>query len=238
MGINVELAKKIEVQLSKLNIKEFEHKCQVQLVLDTSGSTTSDYRNGAYDQALNILAHTAFILDDNGKLETFSFNNNCKQLKDINQENYSNYIKLYVQKEVGGGTYYHSFVENIAEDDYIKNKSSNSFISKAFSFFNKSNKENEKKEEVNLPKLIFILTDGQDLNPELTLEYFEKYKDLNIFWSFVGIGNNISEFKFIEQLSKEFSNIGFTNIADLKKLSENEIIECILNSNLSNWLKK
>lgn len=239
MPINVELSKKIEVQLSKLSITEFEHKCQVQLVLDTSGSTSSDYQSGAYDQALNILAHTAFILDDNGKLETYVFSDECKQLDDITQDNYSNYIHKKVQKEVGGGTYYHKFIKLVAEEDNNESTKNTSFMEKALSFFkSSSDRKITEPNENDMPKLVFVLTDGQDSNQEKTLDYFNKFKDRNIFWSFIGIGNQIKEFEFIERLSKKFNNIGFTNIANLKKLSENEIIEALLNSNLSNWLKK
>ena len=239
MPINVDLSKKIEVQLSKLSITEFEHKCQVQLVLDTSGSTGEDYQNGAYDQALNILAHTAFILDDNGKLETYVFSDDCKQLEDITQDNYLNYIKKKVQREVGGGTYYHNFIKLITEEDGLEYQKSESFVSKALSFFKSSNElKNKDLNQNEMPKLVFILTDGQDSNQEKTFEYFNKCKNYNIFWSFIGIGKQIKEFEFIEKLSKKFDNIGFTNIANLKKLSENEIIEALLNSNLSNWLNK
>lgn len=240
MAINVDLTKKIEVQLSKLSITEFEHKCQVQLVLDVSGSTVDDYQDGSYDQALNILAHTAFILDDNGKLETFIFNNTCEQLDDITTNNYSNYIKKEVQKRVGGGTYYREFIKQIAQENggsesFVK---SESFFSKAFSFLKTNDVvPTTKTDDVEMPKLVFILTDGQDSDQVRTLEYFEKFKDKKIFWSFIGVGPQIKEFEFISKLSKRFSNIGFTNIANLKKLSESEIVETVLNSNLSNWLK-
>lgn len=251
MTINAKLSKSIQARLSKLDLTQFEKSCMVQLVLDVSGSTESDYQNNKYDHALAVVAHTAFSLDDNGKLEVGAFNCNFEWCPDVTEDNYADYISKNIVNLVGGGTYYSEFVKGVCSQFESKNpienviKQGTSLLGKVANIFGFSKKVEEPVETIieasstapEMPRLVFIFTDGADLQNERTWNSFEQNKDKKVFWQFIGVGANRGQFRFIDDLECNFNNIGFEYIDNLSSKSQNEIIESILTTKLSNWLK-
>lgn len=255
MALNMQLTKGIQVQLTKVGLTDnLEGKVEVKAVFDVSGSTQQLYNYGLMENAVNTVAHVAFLLDDDGHLQTYLFGSDCNRIEDVTEDNYNDYIQNHILETkspiMWTMTYYHTFIKMVVEqcDDIFKQvqkvtiQQDDSFMSKVKSLFGaKSNKtivENNI-ELVNFenakPKLVFVFTDGEDLDESTTKIVIDQYKDLPFYWMYVGIGDS-NQFKFINKLSKQYDNIGFVNINNIKNMSSDDITQMVINQKLADWL--
>lgn len=250
MSINFELSKKVEFALEKVGLANIT--AQVAAVFDVSGSTQELFYDGHMQKALNVLAHVAFNLDDNNNLDTFIFSNSARQISEgVVPENYVNYIKDYVTISDYGnilwrGTYYSQFIQMLidtyesAEHEEVVEAKHNSLLESASKFVKSIFCSTPDplamvSTEENFPVFAIILTDGEDSEQEQTKARFDQYSNANIFWQFVGIGDD--SFNFIKKLAVKYDNIGFASINDLTAQSDEDLLGHMISEKFSTWFK-
>ena len=93
--------------------------------------------------------------------------------------------------------------------------------------------------------MIFVNTDGDNhsddkgLTRKLLRESQERGDD--VYFLFIAVSNDGSEFPFLDQIADEFDNTGVVKIADIRKfvqLSDEDINEMLLLPELITWLKR
>lgn len=188
------------------------HKAKVVVVLDYSGSMRPSYNSGSVQKVLTKLFPVSLKFDDDGELEVYLFSNGFKKLKNMNIENYSNYVSniIYKSKFEMGGTEYYPVIEEIS---------------------NNLNKD--------IPTFVIFITDGDNYvgEKEKTIRLIREISDKNIFIQFVGIGND--KFTFLEQLddleNRTCDNTGFEKFKDLANKDDLDVYDKILRQ-YNNWL--
>ena len=86
---NVDLTKKV---MAKVNLRK-DKKCDVILVIDTSGSMAHLISNGTVEEAISAVFSVAFMLDDNAELDVFSFSNDFEECDAMYEPDYGKYVQ-------------------------------------------------------------------------------------------------------------------------------------------------
>ena len=190
---------------------------RVAVVMDYSVSMDTLYLNGTVQSVLERLLPLALKFDDNGELETWIFESRFKRLKDININNYYDYIKNedILRKYDMGGTNYAPVMRDVL-NKYTKEDPSDT-----------------------VPTLVLFLTDGDNFDKKQTEEVIKKASKYPIFWQFVGLGN--SRYSFLESLDemegRYIDNANFFAVNNINKISDDELYSKLLNEYPS-WIKE
>lgn len=194
---------------------------RVGLAIDVSGSMIGIYNSGKLQAAFDQMMGVSVKFDDNGELDVFQFNNNCKYIGTSSPTDYENYIRKHIS--IDGATSYAPIVE-AALDFFFKPKKTGGFMG----FGGKS--------EVNdMPVLMIVLTDGQPDDDARTLRALEAAGDKNIYWHFVGIGGDRRSFSTIARLADALANVGEVYLPRID-MSDDEIYEQLICDELVEWI--
>lgn len=194
---------KIGISLAKKNVESIV--AEVKVVIDKSGSMYELYKDGTVKETIERLAPLAFKFDDDGAMETMLFNTRIKELPDVTEDNLYSYFDDYIgEDEADGGTRYDRPIYKILE--YAKRR------------------------EKQVPIFVIFITDGEDGDENSTKEALIESSNYDIYYQFVGIGNE--KFRFLEELDnlkgRKFDNAGFIKIQDLNKISDERLYEQLL----------
>lgn len=206
--------------------------------LDISGSTNADYYNGLYQRILEQVFPVALALDDNGTMETVTFDDNAYRKPDINMDNYGEYIARYVYPKgtnFRGGTKYAPPLEMLSEE-YFPSLTSMEGAKKMLSGF--ASRLMGKKEKAELPALIFVSTDGQSFDEERSYELIQGLKDKPLFIIFLGIGisGGSSDSKYLTLLKEKFPYVD-SHLFPNGSFKTNELYDRIVSGKFVKWLK-
>lgn len=94
-------------------------------------------------------------------------------------------------------------------------------------------------EKPTIPTLVFFITDGDNFDKKEAEDIIRKSSIQPIFWQFVGIGGANFEFlRKLDDMSGRFlDNADFFNINDLRRISDEEFMDRVLNE-FPQWIKK
>lgn len=196
-------------------------KAQVVLCLDYSGSMDGLYKSGFVQRLIERLVPIAMQFDDNGEMELYLFQNNCKKHPNgINEKNVDGLIKREIYGHYQfGGTQYAPAIKMICEDF----KPEKSFFS------------GQKAAD---PVYVIFITDGENSDyGQAELKIKEVCKN-PVFFQFVGIGN--AKFNFLEKLDtmsgRSIDNANFFQVNDLDKVTDEELYNRLL-TEFPQWLQ-
>lgn len=206
------------VQLTKTNGVDLSTlKARIVVVMDRSGSMSDEYADGTVQNILTRLLPLALQFDDNGELEVFLFQNDCREAEPLTANNYSTYVNTYItrSKYPYGGTEY----------------------APAIKMTDKRYNDRQSKE---IPTLVFFITDGandwSDRNPcnKAIIESSQH----GIFYAFIGVGRDSFDYlRSLDDLSgREIDNTGFMKVSDLNTVSNADLFLNSLKDFVS-WLK-
>lgn len=196
------------------HIDLLSHRARVFVVMDISYSMNENYFNGYVQDVLTRLLPLGIKFDDNGELEVYVFNHMSHELPSMNIGNYKTYVKhILLPKFVpSGGTKYAPAILRTV-DNYNDGST--------------------------YPAFGIFITDGDNEDRDATDAAIRKSSNFNIFYQFVGIGND-SKFKYLQKLDdlsgRKVDNTGFIKVSDFSKLTDDELYEKLLEQYLD-WLK-
>lgn len=188
---------------------------KVVFVLDHSRSMSTLYTNGTVQRTLERIFPLAMQFDDNSEMEFYLFDTLFKELDTITTENIEDYTSEVIMKKRGvyGATNYAPIIEEITE-------------------------RYTKKEKSKTPTFVIFITDGNNADKRAAKEALVKASFFNIFWKFVGIGDE--KFEFLEKLDnmagRFIDNANFIAIKDLNLIKDKSLYSMLFEE-FNEWLK-
>lgn len=255
----VNLSKCIVNLSKKANVDIGSTEAQVVFVIDSSGSMYSVFRDGTLQNVITTLVPLALTFDDNGKAEVYQFNSGCKKIKDLDLNNYENYVKKCMD-EPESTTKYSGPIKDILEDyfgiksdgdkvTYSKPKKQ-SLIGRLFGKKSKTAKEaiveqtsGSMADTSEYPVFVLYITDGDiDYDDEERMTaLIRESSTVNCFIQFIGASDDKNtKFKYLRELDdlegRECDNTGFVKFDDLRNVSDTDLYNAVLEQ-YANWLK-
>ncbi len=183
---------------------------RVAVVIDKSGSMKRLYKSGYVQEVLERIFPLALKFDDNGELDIWLFNDEFLRLQTVNKGNLYDYVNENIMKGIAakfwGQTKYAPVMEDV---------------------FNKYIREEPSK----VPSYVIFITDGNNSDKTLTKNILTKASEFNIFWQFVGIGDE--EFEFLKRLDdlkgRTVDNANFFSANDLSFIKDADLYQMLLN---------
>lgn len=210
----IDLRKKaIAVAIEQANISV--QVARVVFVLDHSRSMATLYKNGTVQETLERGFPLALTFDDNGEMEFYLFDTLFKELDTVSGGNLASYTIDVIWPNHGkyGATCYAPIIEEIT-DRFTR------------------------KEPSRIPTFVIFITDGNNSDHKKAKDALSVASHHNIFWKFVGIGNE--KFEFLEKLDtmdgRFIDNANFVDISDLSKISDDKLYALLLEE-FGDWLQ-
>ncbi|MBF0227845.1 MAG: VWA domain-containing protein [Desulfobacterales bacterium] len=211
----VSLAKILTVSLEKKKLLDTTAK--VALVLDASGSMSTQYSRGDLQLVLDKIVPLSVHFDDDGELETWAFAEKKKKLTSVTTKN----VKKYVNKEWGGwGQWMRKLNASYNNEPVVMKEIVETY-------------KNSK-----LPSYVIFISDGgvgYDNEIERIIVESSKYP---IFWQFVGLGG--SNYGILERFDtmkgRLVDNCNFFALDNIHSISNTELYEKLLNE-FPDWLQ-
>lgn len=217
---NTQLAKKISLrkeliidEVKKQNISV--NTARVVFVLDHSGSMRTMYKDGTVQDLLERIFPIAMHFDDNAEMEFYWFDSVYKELDPVNCKNIEGYVQNVIlsKNDHFGGTNYAPIMTEIL-NRYVR------------------------REPSNIPTFVIFITDGNNADKKATKDVLTEASKFNIFWKYMGIGDEKFEFlaKLDELKGRFIDNANFINVSDLSAIDDKCLYKLLLEE-YGDWLE-
>lgn len=224
---------KCVVNLSKENGVNLDSiRAKVVVVLDYSVSMRNLYINETIQHTIDRLVPLGLTFDDNGSIDVYLFQNDCRKMADLTLSNYEHYVDkvIFYSGYTMGGTQYAPVLNTIIEGCIS--------VQPGLFGFGKKTVTTQAIVDDAEPTFILFITDGDNADKNQTDVIIRKSSSMNVFIQFIGIGYDL--FGYLQQLDnlpgRVRDNTGFSNMKDLEKADDNELYQNIL-SQFSCWLR-
>lgn len=209
-AINLRKESVNKICLTKTSLSDLT--ARVVFAIDYSGSMRSRYNSGKVQELVERILPVSLRFDDDGEMGVWMFDDIYRRLPDMTMDNFHGYVKTEIMKFSMGGTNYAGVMNDIV-------------------------KQYTKKEPADIPTYVVFITDGDcwdSAEAEKAIKNASKY---NIFWQFVGIGND--DFAFLKRLDdmsgRVLDNADFFPCNDISKISDEELYKRLLNE-FDSWV--
>lgn len=216
----------------------------MELSMDVSGSFKQEHESGITTALMSRLVPWGLTFDPDKKLDVLTFSDGVNHVADvgpITADNYQGFVANKIINKVPGwchGTNYSYVIEQaLRVFGWLNDQSPKTgFFGKLFG------KKNQETEQVKRPAVSIIITDGDNSDKARTEKVLQESQDRGdkVYFIFLGISNNPTEFDFIDSLADRFPNVGIVKIKDLNaflKLSDDELNEKLITDEFVTWLK-
>ena len=85
--------------------------------------------------------------------------------------------------------------------------------------------------------MAMLITDGANSDRDATERFLRSAANLPVYWQMIGVGPDIREFSFIEEMADLLPNVGFVSLSSLD-ISDDELYDALLSQELCDWVKK
>lgn len=199
------------VCLSKKNFNNIVAK--VAIVLDKSGSMDLLYNNGTVQEVVERVLPIGIKFDDNATLDVWTFNEYADRMDEVTEDDFYDYVneKILTKTAIRGGTCYAPIINDIV-------------------------KKYTQEEPSKVPAYIIFITDGDNSDKNETTEAITKASKYNIFFQFIGIGNEDFEYlKKLDEMEGRFiDNANFFEANDISKYKDEELYDRLM-SEFPSW---
>lgn len=225
----IDLNKKAQIVLEKKAI--FGEKAQVVFITDISVSMGSLYRNGTMQELTDRTLGIGMNLDIDKSIDMFAFGRHAHEIGSVTEGNHQGFVdNVLLQKTSLESSTYYAEVMDMVVRRYGQP------VKKGLLSRIMGSKNTEKP---TIPTLVFFITDGDNFDKKEAEDIIRKSSIHPIFWQFVGIGGANFEFlRKLDDMSGRFiDNADFFNINDLRRISDEEFMDRVLNE-FPQWIKK
>ncbi|AKG33349.1 VWA domain-containing protein [Paenibacillus durus] len=233
----INLSKKATISLAKKGLNG--QKARVSLALDISGSMSGMYRGGIVQEVCERILSLAMNFDDNQAADVFLFGAKYHTVGEIQKDNFYQFVdrEILSRFSLESSTNYAGVMNRIV-DYYFPDALS---VQKK-GFLGLGKKEitvDENKYRNEEPVYVIFITDGNNFDQTETEGIIRQSSKLGIFWQFVGVGRQ--QFTFLKRLDdlkgRFIDNANFFQVNDLRKISDEELYDSLLNE-FPSWLSE
>ena len=193
----------------------------VALAIDISGSMQRSYTNGVVQEIVERCLALALQFDLDKKLDVFTFNKDSQYVGSITEEHFDGYVKREIldnsKINKWGGTNYTPVLSAVR---------SKFFPSGIMGMFKKKSP----------PMFLMFITDGDNQDHEDFEKILKKLRDDNIYIQMICIGGD--DFRYANRIADAEPNVGFCEIVDVSKLTDEQMMEKLISSEFVEWAKK
>ncbi len=235
-------AKSLVLSLEKAGIVT-PPKLDVALGMDVSGSFEDEHRAGVTNELMARLVPWGLVFDPDRKVDAFTFSNGPSHVQDVGpvtDQNYANFVASRIINKVdgwNGGTDYSYLVDRMLQHfgwagDTVK---------KAGFFGKLMGQKDQVVAGAKRRSLAIIVTDGDNQDKQRTTEVLrasEKRGD-QVYFLFLGVSNQGSQFPYLERLGDQFNNTGFVRITNLRQfvqMDDESLNKALIGEELLGWL--
>lgn len=208
--------------------------------LDISGSMAGMFRDGTVQNAFDQLLGAALLLDDDGNLDFFTFDDRSQKIASATEKDYG----VFVQKHgLGprGGTSYAPAIRLVHESMFdaspvaaaaqkAKSVLGGLFGAKPQPTPPVSSGGSQE------PVLAFFITDGDSMNEADADRALGESASFPIYWNLVGIGRG-SSFNFLKRMADKYDNVGFVDMPE-GRVSDDVMYDRLFTSEFIEWTNK
>lgn len=249
MALSLDLTKakaQLMLDLSKAGVTT-PPSADAAFVLDVSGSFDDEHQGGLTQILLERLVPWGMVFDPDQKIDVLTFSKGpsyAHHVGDITPSTCEGYIKRSIINKVPGygyGTDY-SYVLQKCLELFGWMPSAQPQPAKKSWFFSKPAVAAASAPVAKRRSIVMFVTDGangDERETERLLSESSARSD-GVYFMFLGISNQPTEFKFLQRMGDRFDNTGLTIIKDLKvfnRLSDSEINNLLITDELVKWLK-
>jgi len=232
----IDLRKKVDIVLTKRKVHNV--KARVGLAIDISGSMRGLYTNNTVQSVVDRILALAMRFDDNGEMDMWTFSNGCDQLQPASEKYFNNYVNQFILNnhkiEKWNGTEYAPVINSVLTEYYPERSGKTGFLGK---LFGRGKNDAAEQAKINsIPSILIMITDGANDDPSATTKLLEESQGKNIYYQFVGIGNE--SFRYLNQVAEKYPNAGFVSIKDLQGMADDALYEKFITDELAAWLNK
>lgn len=232
----INLAKSAKISLKKVNLQQ--HKAQVALCLDISGSMIALYNSGKMQQFAERILALGCQFDDDGSIDLFLFGQNAHHAGEMTLDNFSDCIENVRKRfRFEAATNYGKAIAKVQEFYYPRPQQPQQ------GFFQRLTQPSSATPPEPIagqtPVYVMFVTDGAATDrakaeAELTVASYAP-----IFWQFMAIGR--SGFDFLEELddlqARFLDNADFFSVRDPLETPDNELYDLLM-TEYPSWVKR
>jgi hypothetical protein len=208
--------------------------------LDVSGSFDDEHQDGLTNMLLQRLVPWGMVFDPDKKLDVFTFSDSLSHahyVGEVTPETCGDYVRRNIINKVPGynGRTDYSYVleKNLKHFGWIPSGEKTG----GFLGWRSKPKVVEKRRS-----LVIFVTDGANDDKERTIKVLadSEARGDQVYFMFLGVSNQQTNFRFIDKLGERFGNVGFVavkNVAEWVKQTDEAINDQLLGEELIDWLK-
>jgi len=213
--LNQKISLRKEIVVNEVKRQHISAKvARVVFVLDHSGSMRTMYKNGAVQELLERVFPIAMHFDDNAEMEFYWFDNLYKELPPVNYDTIDGYVQSVIlsKDEHFGGTCYAPVMQEILNRYTVRERSS-------------------------IPTFVIFITDGNNSDKKASKDMLIQASKYNIFWKFVGIGDETFDFlaKLDDLKGRFIDNANFISVQNISSMSDEVLYQKLL-TEYQDWL--
>lgn len=221
---------------------------RVGAALDVSGSAKPLYMRGVIQNTIDRLVPIAMKFDDNGEMDVWTFHNSAQQVSSVTKQDMDGYVKREILEKAGvslwGGTQYEPPMSSI-RDFYFGSGRPAATASAGGGLLGKLFGSKPAAPApaaapaggAKTPAMVLLLTDGANSDRRETEAFLRASVGLPVYWQMIGVGPDVREFAFIEEMADALPNVGFVSLASLD-VSDEQLYDKLLSQELCDWVKK
>ncbi len=188
---------------------------RVGVVIDKSGSMRKAFKEGYVQEVIERLFPIALEFDDNGELDVWLFNDEYIRMPSVNRDNLYNYVQDNIMTGMAAKFWGQTKYAPVMEDVYTK------YV---------------REEPSDIPSYVIFITDGNNSDKANTKNIITRASEQNIFWQFIGIGDE--KFEFLQRLDglkgRTVDNANFFAANDISLTEDRELYDLLL-SEYPDW---
>lgn len=208
----LDLSKSLELNLEKAGFTKIPV-MQVKLLVDRSGSMTSEFNNGFVQDTIDLFLAAAMKFDDDGVMQIGFFNSRFKETPEVTASDAGVYVKK-IGMYADGGT---NFADGVKA---FKGSKAGGLVSRLFG---------AKKQT---PVYIALLTDGENHDQR---EFEEQLQSMeNTFVQIVGIGEGVNK-SYLNRVAQKYKNVSVVYLKNPRAVSHDEFYSKLVHDQLKEF---
>jgi len=195
---------------------------RVGMCIDISGSMQDEYRDGIVQDIAERCLALAMRFDSDKQLDVWTFNNSYSYVGTVEEAQVDGYVRREIldnrSVDKWGGTDYAPVLRAVEKKF---------FNGGTFSMFKKTD---------NSPVFLMFITDGDNGDRGAFESVLKDFRSKNIYIQIIGIGDN--GFGYVEKVANAEPNVGFCRIQNVRKLSDEAMMELLVQDEFVTWIKQ